>query len=210
MTRDAVIFGISGTFFGLLVGWIIGSQQGVAKPGAVAPATTQAAPASPGNQPTPPPVDLQRVTALEQQVKARPADAALRAELGNLYFDAERFDQAIPWYEAAFKLNGKDVNVSTDLAVCYYYTNDADRALAQIGRSLAIDPRHAKTLLNQGIIRAFGKQDLAGALESWELVVKYAPDSPEAARAKQGIDGLKSAHAGDTGTAPAGRGRGGQ
>jgi tetratricopeptide (TPR) repeat protein len=208
MTREAVIFGISGTFFGLLVGWIIGSQQGVARTGAGAPAVAQAAPASPGNQQAPPPLDLQRVSALEQQAKTRPADAAVRAELGNVYFDAERFDQAIPWYEAALKLNPKDINVSTDLAVCYYYTNDADRALVQIGRSLAIDPRHAKTLLNQGIIRAFGKQDLAGALESWELVVTYAPDSPEAARARQGIDGLKSAHATDTGAAGAGRGAG--
>jgi tetratricopeptide (TPR) repeat protein len=208
MTREAVIFGISGTFFGLLVGWIIGSQQSVARTGAAAPAAAQAAPASPRNQQAPPPLDLQRVSALEQQAKTRPADAAIRAELGNVYFDAERFDQAIPWYEGALKLNPKDINVSTDLAVCYYYTNDADRALTQIGRSLAIDPRHAKTLLNQGIIRAFGKQDLAGALESWELVVKYAPDSPEAARAKQGIDGLKSAHATDTGAAGAGRGAG--
>jgi tetratricopeptide (TPR) repeat protein len=208
MTREAVIFGISGTFFGLLVGWIIGSQQGVARTGAAAPAAAQAAPASPGNQQAPPPLDLQRVSALEQQAKTRPADAAVRAELGNVYFDAERFDQAIPWYEAALKLNPKDINVSTDLAVCYYYTNDADRALVQIGRSLAIDPRHAKTLLNQGIIRAYGKQDLAGALESWELVVKYAPDSPEAARAMQVIDGLKSAHATDTGAAGAGRGAG--
>ena len=28
MSRDSVIFGIAGVFFGILVGWIIGSQQG--------------------------------------------------------------------------------------------------------------------------------------------------------------------------------------
>jgi len=61
-------------------------------------------------------------------------------------------------------------------------------------------------MLNQGIIRAFGKQDLPGALESWQKVVQYAPNSPEAARAKEGIDGLQSAH-GKNG--PGGGGRGG-
>jgi tetratricopeptide (TPR) repeat protein len=192
MTREAVIFGISGTMFGLLAGWIIGSQQARPVTTPAPPAATQAAAPE---QPAAPPIDLKRAAALEQQAKSSPNDAAVRTELGNLYFDAQRFDLAVPWYEATLKLNPKDVNVSTDLAVCYHYQGDADRALKQIDVSLAIDPRHAKTLLNQGIIRAFGKQDLAGALESWEKVVKFAPNSPEAARAQQGIDGLKSGHA---------------
>jgi tetratricopeptide (TPR) repeat protein len=191
MTREAVIFGIAGTMFGLLTGWIIGSQQ--ARPMVTTAATVQSS-AEPAQGQAPPPIDLQRASALEQQAKSSPTDGAVRAELANLYFDAQRFDLAIPWYEAALKLNPKDVNLSTDLAVCYYYTNDADRALKQIDQSLALDPKHAKTLLNQGIIRAFGKQDLDGALKSWEMVIQVAPGSPEAARAKQGIDGLRSAH----------------
>ena len=200
MTRDSLIFGISGTLFGLLVGWIIGSQQ-AGRPVPGAPPAAQSAPAAAGAQPAPPPLDLQRAAALEQQAKANPKDAAVRAELGNLYFDGERFDLALPWYEAALKLDPKNIGVSTDLAVCYYYppTSDPDRALAQLDRSLAIDPKHSKTLLNQGIIRAFGKQDLTGAMESWQKVLEYAPGSPEAARAQQGIDGLKSAHGATTG-----------
>jgi hypothetical protein len=35
--------------------------------------------------------------------------------------------------------------------------------LKQFDHSLSIDPKHVKTLLNVGIVRAFGKQDLAGA-----------------------------------------------
>lgn len=193
MTRDAVIFGIAGTMFGLLAGWIIGSQQ--ARPAPAAPAAVQsAAPASSGDESQAPPLDVRRASALEQQANAKPDDVAVRVELGNLYFDAKRFDLAIPWYEAALRLNPKDISVSTDLAVCYHYTGDADRALRQIDQSLAIDPKHSKTLLNQGIIRAFGKQDLDGALESWEKVVKFAPNTPEAERARQGLEGLKAAH----------------
>ncbi len=199
MTRDAVIFGIAGTMFGLLAGWIIGSQHARPIPGAVpAPPAAAAAPA----QLPAPTLDLKRVSALEAEAKARPSDAAVRAQLGNLYFDAERFDLAISWYEASLALNPGDINVSTDLAVCYYYTNDADKALRQIDKSLAIDAKHAKTILNQGIIRAFGKQDLDGAQKSWERVLEVAPDSPEAVRARQGLDGLRSAHT--PGAAPSG------
>ena len=195
MSRDAVIFGVAGTVFGLLLGWIIGSQQGPVR--TVTSATAAAAPGNttptaPADQPRP--IDLQRAADLEKQAKAQPSDVASRVDLGNLYQDAQRPDLAIPWYEAALKLNPKDVNVSTDLAICYYYTEQPDKALAQIDKSLTIDPKHPQTLLNQGIIRAFGKQDLQGALESWQKVLQVAPNSPEAARAKEGIDGLQSAH----------------
>jgi len=208
MSRDGVIFGIAGTAFGLILGWIIGSQQVEVRP-AVTPAASQAQAQSPQMpaEPPPAPLDLQRIAALEQQAKAQPADPAPRTELGDRYLDSQRPDLAIPWYEASFKLNPKDVNVSTDLAKCYYEVDQADKALAQIDRSLAIDPRHPITLLNQGIIRAFGKQDLVGARESWQKVIDYAPKSPEAARARQGIDGLDAGHG--AGKTPGGAGRGG-
>jgi cytochrome c-type biogenesis protein CcmH/NrfG len=205
MSRDGIIFGIAGACFGLILGWIIGSQQagGRAMP-AAAPAAQSTAPAG-QQQPQAPPIDLQRASALEQQAKAQPSDAAARAELGNLYFDGQRYDLAIPWYEAAYKLDPKNINVSTDLAVSYYYTDQADKALAQIDQSLKIDPKHPTTLLNQGIVRAFGKQDFAGAVESWDKVIAIAPNSPDAAKARQ----LKEAHASATTAPGGGRGRGG-
>ena len=214
MTRAAVIFGIAGACFGIVLGWILGSQQAT-KP--AAPPTTTAAPAQAqaGNERPFPELDVQRAATLEREAKARPNDAPVRVELANLYFDSGRFDQAATWYEDALRLNPKDPNVSTDLALCYLSLRQPDKALAQIDKSLAIDPKHLKTLLNQGIIRAFGKEDLAGAQESWEKVVKFGPNTPEAARAQQGLDGLRSAHS-TTSTptpapTPAGRngGRGG-
>jgi cytochrome c-type biogenesis protein CcmH/NrfG len=196
MKKDSLAFALAGTFFGLLVGWIIGSQQGrPALP--AAPVTTQSD-ASSGGAVTPP-FDTARAADLEQQATARPKDAAVRAALGNLYFDGERYDQAARWYEASLKLDPSVVDVSTDLAVAYYYTQQPDRALAQLDQSLKLDPSHLKSLLNQGIIRAFGKQDLKGAAESWERVVALAPASEEGRRAQQGLDGLKAAHASSSG-----------
>jgi hypothetical protein len=72
--------------------------------------------------------------------------------------------------------------------------NQPDRALSQFDRSLAIEPAHAKTLLNIGIVRAFGKQDLQGAADVWQKVVAAAPSSEEARAARQALDGLRSAH----------------
>ena len=44
-----------------------------------------------------------------------------------------------------------DVNLSTDLGVSYYYTNQADKALEQFSHSLKINPKHSKTLLNASV-----------------------------------------------------------
>jgi tetratricopeptide (TPR) repeat protein len=194
LSKDSLAIGVAGVFFGLLVGWIIGSQQatGVPAPQPAQVASGSTAAGSP--QQAPQPLDEARAAAMKSQAQQNPTDAVIRVQLGNMYFDAERLQDAAQWYEAALKINPKDVNASTDLGIAYYYMNQPDRALAQFDRSLAIDPKHAKTLLNQGIVRAFGKQDLNGATASWEKVLQVAPASDEARAAKQALDGVRAAH----------------
>jgi tetratricopeptide (TPR) repeat protein len=191
--KESFLFGLAGVFFGILVGWMIGSQQARSMPAAPAPQAA-AAPAAAGQAQTAPPLDEARVATLRTVAAENPKDAAARVELGDLYFDAERFAEASTWYEAALAVDPANVNASTDLGIAYYYMNQPDRALAQFERSLAIEPAHTKTLLNMGIVRAFGKEDLEGAATAWQRVVDVAPDSPEARMARQALQGLRSAH----------------
>ena len=116
MRSDSVVFGIAGIFFGVLVGWIIGSQQasGVAPAAAPAPAATSGAQ---GGQPSPPAFDEARAASLKATADRNPSDAETRVQLGNLYFDAERYDEATRWYEAALTVEPKNVNASTDLGI---------------------------------------------------------------------------------------------
>ena len=195
MKSDSIAFGIAGIAFGLIAGWIIGTQQAPSRQ-PPAQAATSAAPAPQANTRAAV-LDETKITALKSVAEREPSNAKPRIDLGNLYFDAERYDDAITWYEAAVKLAPRDVNLNTDLGVCYYYTNQPDKALAQFDKSLAIDPKHAKTLLNLGIVRAFGKQDLAGATKAWEQVMAIDPNSPEGQAAKRALDTLRSAHGGD-------------
>jgi tetratricopeptide (TPR) repeat protein len=188
--KESLVMGVAGVLLGLLAGWIIGSQQ--ATPARTESAPAAAAPAPAGQQAQP--LDENRAASLKTAADSNPRDAESRTQLGNLYFDAGRFEEAAKWYTASLDVNPKNADVSTDLAISYYYMNQADRALAQFDRSLEIDPRHSKTLLNIGIVRAWGKQDLEGAAKAWERVIEVAPNSEEAARAKQGLDGIRAAH----------------
>jgi tetratricopeptide (TPR) repeat protein len=193
MRSDAIAYGIAGVLFGLIAGWVIGSQQAVARPPAAAPQAAATAPPS-GAVPRAAVLDEAQVTALKSVAQREPGNPTPRTQLANLYFDADRYDEAITWYGKALALTPNDVNVSTDLGVCYYYTNQPDKALDQFSRSLKLDPKHTKTLLNVGIVKAFGKQDLQGASEAWQEVLKIAPNGLEAQAAKRALDSLQSAH----------------
>jgi len=197
MKSDGIAFGVAGILFGLIAGWIIGSQQASREQAAAAAAAPVASAA-----PQAPRLDEAKVTAFRSVAEREPSNAAPRVELGNLYFDAERFDDAIKWYEEAVKLAPTDPDVSTDLGVSYYYTNQPDRALQQFDRSLKLDPKHVKTWLNVGIVRAFAKQDLAGAEEAWQQVLKISPDGLEGQAARRALDSLRAAHPGPAGSKP--------
>src|SRR5687767_3140586 len=200
MKSDAVAYGVAGILFGLIAGWIIGSQyEAGRRPPITTPAASAATPAAPASQA--PPLDDAKVTAFRSAAEREPKNAAPRAQLGDLYFNSERFDDAVKWYEEALALTPNDVRVSAQLAMAYYYTNQTDRALQQLERAVKTDPKHAEAWLNLGFVRAFGKQDLNGAEQAWQQVLKVAPEAPEGQAAKRALDSLRSAHPGGASTA---------
>jgi len=201
MKTEAIAFGIAGMLFGLIAGWIIGAQQAQRRPAPAVPAAVAAPAPAQGDAPRPVALDEAKVSAFKSMAEREPSNPKPRVDLGDLYFDAARYDDAISWYANALKLAPNDVDVSTDLGMSYYYTNQTDKALAQLSHSLAINPKHTKTLLNVGIVRAVGKQDLDGAQDAWQQAIQAAPESPEGQAAKRLLETIRSAHPA-TGTAP--------
>jgi tetratricopeptide (TPR) repeat protein len=196
MKLESAIFAVAGMCFGIILGWVIGTQQArVAVTTAPAPAA-QASAAAPTTQRQAPPLDEAKVQSLTTILKSDPNNASATLQLANAYFDAERFKDAIQWYERTVKLEPKNVEANTDLGVSYYYESRADEALSTFERSLQMNPKHTKTLLNKGIVLAFGKEDLKAAAVEWQKVVELAPSSPEGETARRALEGVAAAHAG--------------
>ena len=189
MGRNSLVLGLGVTFAAAIMGWIIWAER----PVPVAAPTIQPAAASSEAGPVPI-LDEARAEELASQVETDPNDVESRRALATVYFEAQRFEQAIPWYEEVLALSPDDVESSTRLGTSFFYGDLPERAVKQFDRSLEIDPDHAQTLLNLGIVRAFGLQDLDGATAAWNRVLEVAPDGPEARGAREGLALLQSAH----------------
>ena len=167
-----IVYAVAISLVGGIAGYILGTQPSHSTPSSAA--TTAAASSSIVNEP-----ELRAYRDILAR-DPRNLDAAVKA--GNLLYDAQRYGEAIGFYQQAFALNPADINVSTDLGTALWYAGRADEALAQYDKSLALNPTHAQTLFNVGIVRADGKGDSAGAVAAWEQLLKTNPDYPAAAR----------------------------
>ena len=193
MKAESIVFAVAGMCFGIILGWVIGIQRTGNQPPPLPPQAAAGPAQGAGQQQAPPLLDEARVQALTTVINSDPTNAGAAVQLGNVYFDAERYPDAIKWYEESIRLDPKNPDASTDLGISYYYAGQTDRALTQFDQSLKIDPKHTKTLLNQGIVLAFGKQNLAAAEGAWKQVVALAPSSPEGQAAQKALEGIAAA-----------------
>ena len=191
--RDSVspltaVTGIAGMLFGIIVGYMLGVSQKEAGSFPVA-ATAAAAPAAAAPVAV---VNEQELQGWRNVLATDPKNLKANTELGNKLYDAGRYSEAIPYYQAAFEVDSKNVNVSTDLATAMYYAGRVQDALAQFDRSLKIDPKHGQTLFNIGIVKRDGSSDPRGAIEVWERLLASNPDYPDAGKVRTLIAELKS------------------
>ena len=186
--REVPVLAVAVSCSVAIVGWIVWSER----PAAPRPNTSTSGVS--GNEAGGAALDETHVAALQAAAEDAPDDVSSRLALGDLYFAAGRFEEAIPWYEQGLTLEPENLDVSTNLGVSYYYAGQTEQAIDQFERSLEVDPTNPRALLSLGIVRAFGLQDLEGAMALWERVVEIAPDSPEGRAARDSLERLRSAH----------------
>jgi cytochrome c-type biogenesis protein CcmH/NrfG len=175
---------------GVLVGYLV---RGSAKQaGEVTAASTEvqqataAPPSAAGQQKMPTMDDMKRMAdkqaePLLAKLKTNPKDVELLNKTALTYKAAHQFKDAITYFQKALDVDPKNVAIRTDMASCMYYTGDVDGALAELDKSLTYDPRHPGTLMNIGIIKWQGKNDVPGAVASWEKLLKLNPNFPQKA-----------------------------
>jgi cytochrome c-type biogenesis protein CcmH/NrfG len=112
-------------------------------------------------------------------LQQNPNDFDSTVRLGNTYYDAQQYPDAIQYYEKALQLQPNNPDVITDLGTAYWYTGDPDQAIVRFKKSLQLRPNHAGTLFNMGIVEWQGKMNPGAAVTAWEQLLKTNPDYPQ-------------------------------
>lgn len=148
--------------------------------------------ALPGNQVGgggPPAPVMQLLGTLKARIAKNPSDIAALVELGNLYFDAAKFDQAVTYYQRALVLDPTNPDVRNDEGAALHASGHDLDALKEIDRVLAERPTFPQALFNRAIVlRAMGRR--SDAIAAYRAYMKAAPHDPHTADAKAAITDL--------------------
>jgi len=128
--------------------------------------------------------DTQAKPVLEQ-LKNAPNDPTLLAQAGNIYYDAQIFQQAVEYYKKSLAIKPNDSNVRTDLGTAIWHLGDADGAIAEFNKALQSEPDKAPALFNMGLVKWQGKMDIPGAIADWEKLLKVHPEYQDRSQVEQ-------------------------
>jgi cytochrome c-type biogenesis protein CcmH/NrfG len=194
MRRDTVVFTLAGIAFGFVVGYMgahWGDRPRVTASGAAPSEAASSAPAPRG----PATLDPNEARALEALAERDPDDTAVRVELGNLYMDHERWDEAVRWYREALGLRPDLTDVRTDLGACLVHSGRPAEGLAEFETVLEQDASHRNALYNKGIaLTQLGRTQ--EAIATWEEVLRLYPADPQLRGLQGQIDALRASSTG--------------
>jgi len=121
-----------------------------------------------------------------------PNNFAMLVALGNAYYDSSDWRNAIASYERALQIDPANADVRTDMGTSYRNLGQPDRALAEYRIVLEHDPDHLDARYNMGVVYAYDKKNYHAAIQMWEVLLKLAPNNPQAELLKSSIAGLKN------------------
>jgi cytochrome c-type biogenesis protein CcmH/NrfG len=121
------------------------------------------------------PDQAKQIQSMEALAAKNPNDPEGWTQLGNLYFDTDQPDKAIPAYQKALALKPDTPDVWTDLGVMFRATGRFQEALGAFDKAIAQDPKHEIARFNKGIVYLHDLRDRDQAAQAWAELLKVNP-----------------------------------
>jgi cytochrome c-type biogenesis protein CcmH/NrfG len=173
-TNTMLLASIISLAIGFLGGIVLSAYKStsvVSVPPAMPPQQQAVAKQGPG------PEEVSRILTLEKEVAANPDNKQAWIQLGNLYFDTQQVKKAISAYEKSLSQDPNNADVQTDLGVMYRRNGQPQKAIEAFDRAIQVNPRHEISRFNKGIVLMHDLNDVKGAAQAWEDLVKLNPQA---------------------------------
>lgn len=186
MKQENLVYIVVALLVGLLGGFLIFSVTNKNK-GAAAPVVPMGS-GSPADY-------TQRITEAEKIVAQEPKNYQAWVQLANDYFDTEQPQKAVNAYSKALEIDSKNQNtpnVLTDQGVMYRKMGLFDKAIDNFDRASKLDPKHAQSLFNLGVVYANDLKQNDKAIAAWQRYLAIDGMSPQGQQVKSMVDELKA------------------
>jgi tetratricopeptide (TPR) repeat protein len=180
--RQAYVLSVICLLVGVAVGYLVrGSAPSNNTPTQVRASSAESLPASMAGGQQPSAGELRQMAdtqaqPLLRQLEGDPRNSTLLYQIGNLYYDAQQYPEAVKYYQNSLQIDPKATDVRTDMATAYHLMGQSDRAIQEYDAVLKIDGKHANALFNEGMVKWQDKMDLNGAIASWKRLLDAHPD----------------------------------
>lgn len=186
MKQENLVYIVVALLVGLLGGFLIFSVTNKNK-GAAAPVVPMGS-GSPADY-------TQRIAEAEKIVAQEPKNYQAWVQLANDYFDTEQPQKAVNAYSKALEIdsnNQNTPNVLTDQGVMYRKMGLFDKAIENFDRASKLDPKHAQSLFNLGVVYANDLKQNDKAIAAWQRYLAIDGMSPQGQQVKAMVDELKA------------------
>ena len=182
-STQAYVLSVICLLVGVAVGYLVRGSAPLSEAATMATraGATEATPTSLAGAQQPTPEQLRQMAdtqaqPLVKQLASDPKNSTLLYQIGNLYYDAQQYPEAVKYYEQSLKIDPNATDVRTDMATAYHLMGQPDRAIQEYDAVLKIDGKHANALFNEGMVKWQDKMDLNGAIASWKRLLEAHPD----------------------------------
>ncbi len=100
-------------------------------------------------------------------------------ELGELYFQYKRYDEALRQYECALALSSRKAELKMKIIECFMKKDDATLAFKELRALVQEYPQFVPARLKLGVLYWSAKRTVE-AIEQWESVLLRDPEHPQA------------------------------
>jgi Flp pilus assembly protein TadD len=121
----------------------------------------------------------QAITAYQATLKLQPDKAGAYTNIGVVYYQTNKLDEAIGQFEQALKLDAQDAETHYLLGAAYVQKDNVAKAEAEFNTALGLKPELAPAHIGLGNIYLLS-QKFDQAVASLEKAIALQPDSPEA------------------------------